>query len=52
VGGKYLNCARSPDGKDFWGTGVFQEIAKPKKLVMTDSFADEHGQVVLQPIMA
>ena len=46
VGGKYLSCMRSPDGKDFWSTGIFQEIAEPEKLVMTDSFADEHGQVV------
>ncbi len=46
VGGRYLNCMRSPDGKDFWSTGIFQEIVAPEKLVMTDSFADEHGQVV------
>jgi len=46
VGGKYLYCMRSPEGKDFWGTGTFQEIVASEKLVMTDSFADEHGQVV------
>ncbi len=46
MGGKYLYCMRSPDDKDFWGTGIFREIAEPEKLVMTDSFADEHGRVV------
>jgi uncharacterized protein YndB with AHSA1/START domain len=46
VGGKYLNCMRSPEGKDYWGTGVFREIVPNEKLVMTDSFADEKGNVV------
>ncbi len=45
-GGKYLVCMRSPDGKDFWSTGTYHEIIKPEKLVMTDSFADERGNVV------
>ena len=26
VGGKYLSCMRSPDGKDYWSTGVYREI--------------------------
>ena len=46
VGGKYLYCMRSPEGQDFWSTGVYQEIIPPEKLVVTDSFADEHGNVV------
>lgn len=46
VGGKYLNCMRSPEGRDYWGTGVFREIVPNERLVMTDSFADEHGNVV------
>jgi uncharacterized protein YndB with AHSA1/START domain len=46
VGGKYLNCMRSPDGKEFWSTGVFREIVSMSKLVLTDSFADEKGNVV------
>ncbi len=36
VGGKYLYCMRSPEGKDFWGTGIFREIVAPERLVMTD----------------
>jgi uncharacterized protein YndB with AHSA1/START domain len=46
VGGKYLNCMRSPEGKEYWGTGVFREIIPMERLVFTDSFADEHGNVV------
>ena len=46
VGGKYLNCMRSPEGKEYWGTGVFLEIVPMERLVFTDSFADEKGNVV------
>lgn len=46
VGGKYLYCMRSPEGQDYWSTGVYREIAAPEKLVCTDSFADEKGNVV------
>ncbi len=46
VGGAYLNCMRSPEGKDFWSTGVYREIVPFKRLVLTDSFADEKGNVV------
>jgi uncharacterized protein YndB with AHSA1/START domain len=46
VGGKYLNCMRSPDGKDYWSTGVYREIVPMERLVFTDSFADENGNIV------
>jgi uncharacterized protein YndB with AHSA1/START domain len=46
VGGKYLNCMRSPEGQDFWSTGVYREIVAPSLLVCTDSFADEAGNMV------
>jgi uncharacterized protein YndB with AHSA1/START domain len=46
VGGKYLNCMRSPDGQDYWSTGVFREIVPTERLVFTDSFADADGNVV------
>jgi uncharacterized protein YndB with AHSA1/START domain len=45
-GGKILSCMRSPDGKDYWSTGVFREIVEPERVVVTDSFADENGNVV------
>jgi uncharacterized protein YndB with AHSA1/START domain len=46
VGGKYINCMRSPEGKDYWSTGVYREIVPLERIVCTDSFADEHGNVV------
>lgn len=46
VGGRYLLCMRSPEGKDFWSTGVFKEIVPLERIVYTDSFADEKGRVV------
>ena len=46
VGGKYLNCMRSPEGQDYWSTGVYREIVPMERLVFTDCFADEHGNVV------
>lgn len=44
-GGKYLNCMRGPDGKEYWSTGVVVEFIPEKKLVITDSFADSKGNI-------
>ncbi|TMB96599.1 MAG: SRPBCC domain-containing protein [Chloroflexi bacterium] len=46
VGGKWLNCMRSPEGQEFWSTGVYREIVPRQRIVTTDSFADEKGNVV------
>ena len=46
VGGKYLFCMRSPEGQDFWSTGVYRDIVPLERIVCTDSFADEKGNVV------
>jgi uncharacterized protein YndB with AHSA1/START domain len=46
VGGSYHFCMESPDGQRFWSTGVYREITPPERLVYTDSFADEQGNVV------
>lgn len=32
--------------KGLWSTGVYREIVPIEKIVYTDSFADEHGNVV------
>jgi uncharacterized protein YndB with AHSA1/START domain len=45
VGGKFLACMRGPDGKEIWSTGVVKEFIPEKKLVVTDSFSDEKGNV-------
>src|SRR3990170_1407524 len=46
IGGRYLYCIRSPEGKDYWGTGVYREIVPLDRVISTDSFADEKGNVV------
>jgi len=45
VGGKYLNCMRGPDGKEFWSTGEVKEFIPEKKLVLTDHFSDAKGNI-------
>jgi uncharacterized protein YndB with AHSA1/START domain len=45
-GGKYLFCMRSPEGQDYYSTGVYHEIVPLQRIVYTDSFADEKGNVV------
>ncbi|HZI53557.1 MAG TPA: SRPBCC domain-containing protein [Chitinophagaceae bacterium] len=44
-GGKYLNCMRGPDGKEYWSTGVVQEFVPEKRLVITDHFSDSQGNI-------
>ena len=46
VGGNYLFCMRSPEGQDYWSTGVYRDIVPLERIVFTDSFADEKGNVV------
>lgn len=43
VGGTYLACMRSPEGTDYWSTGMYREIVEPSLIACTDSFADENG---------
>lgn len=45
-GGVFLYCMRSPEGRDFWGRGVFREIVAPERLVLAMSFADAEGNAV------
>jgi len=49
VGGKILASMQSPEfneGRPIWSTGVYREIVPLERIVMTDSFADEKGNVV------
>src|SRR5439155_16498256 len=46
VGGVFRYCMRSPEGKDYWGTGVYGEIVPGERIVDTDSVVDEMGNVV------
>ncbi len=45
-GGLMHFCMRSPEGQDIWCRGVFLEVVVPELIVVTDSFSDEHGNVV------
>jgi len=45
-GGVFHNCMRSPEGRDFWSKGVYREIVEPERIVCTDSFSDEAGNLV------
>ena len=46
VGGKYLFCMKSKEGREFWSTGTYKEIIPLEKMVFTDSFADSKGNIV------
>jgi uncharacterized protein YndB with AHSA1/START domain len=46
VGGAYLFCMHSPEGRDYWSTGVYREIIPWERIVATDNFADENGNIV------
>lgn len=51
VGGKYLFCMQSEIGeetwrKGIWSTGVYKEIVPMEKIICTDCFADEKGNIV------
>lgn len=45
-GGSYLICMRSPEGKDYWSTGIYKEVFPPQKVICSDSFADPDGNIV------
>ncbi|MCI0709987.1 MAG: SRPBCC domain-containing protein [Chloroflexi bacterium] len=47
VGGKRLVCMESSDGSmKFWTTGEYTEIVPNKRLIYTESMADENGNVL------
>lgn len=45
-GGGFFACMRSPENANFWSIGRYREVVAPERLVFTDSFADEHGNLV------
>jgi uncharacterized protein YndB with AHSA1/START domain len=50
-GGKYLYCMRgkvtpeSPE-QDFWSGGIFRKIIPGSKIILTDNFTDDKGNIV------
>lgn len=46
VGGKWLASMMDDKGNKIWATGVYKEITPYEKIVFTDCFADENGNIV------
>ena len=46
VGGRFLASMRGPDGKETWSTGTYKEMVPNRRIVVTDSFSDEKGNVI------
>ena len=50
VGGKYVFAMRGPEGSEWdkvmYSAGVYKEIVPDKKLVVTDYFSDENGNIM------
>lgn len=44
--GVFHCCMRSPEGRDFWSKGVYREIVEPERIVSTDFFSNEEGNLV------
>lgn len=46
VGGKFLASMMDDKGKKIWSVGIYTEITPKDKIVFTDCFANEKGEVV------
>ena len=46
VGGRHLFGLSSPNGFEYWTTGVYQEIVAPERFVASDAMSDKDGNVV------
>lgn len=47
-GGTWYYCMRSPDGENACGLMTYHEIVAPERIVATDGFADEEGNLVTE----
>ena len=45
-GGEVFACMRSPEGKDIWSKGTYLEFVPNQRIVLSDHFADEKGNIV------
>ena len=46
IGGKFLASMMDEKGVKIWSTGIYTEIIPKEKIVFTDCFADENGNIV------
>jgi uncharacterized protein YndB with AHSA1/START domain len=45
-GGSWRYGMRGPGGEESWGKAVYREIVEPERIVYTDAFADEAGNLL------
>lgn len=48
-GGTFLFSMEAPDGHKMWGKFVYRENVAPEKIVYTNSFSDEEGNIIRAP---
>lgn len=48
-GGVFLYSMEAPDGNKMWGKFVYREVVAPEKIVFTNSFSDEEGNIIRAP---
>lgn len=46
-GGAYRICIRSPQGDDYWHSGIYREIVEPERLSFTFRWEEEGAPVTL-----
>jgi uncharacterized protein YndB with AHSA1/START domain len=52
-GGTWHYCMEGPGGEKSWGLGTYNEIVVPERIVYTDAFSDEQGNIADgMPVMA
>ena len=44
-GGVWHYCMQGPGGEQSWGKSTYEEIIPPERIVYTDAFSDEQGNV-------
>jgi uncharacterized protein YndB with AHSA1/START domain len=44
-GGTWHYCMQGPDGEQSWGKATYVEIHSPSRIVYSDAFSDEQGNV-------
>lgn len=48
-GGQFHYCMRLPNGGAMWGKFIYREIDAPSRIVFTNGFADEAGNLIRAP---
>lgn len=46
IGGKFHGSMMDAEGKKIWSTGTYKEIDPKTRIVFTDSFSNEKGEIV------